>query len=475
MRADVADVVQRCGALADTASLVVGVSGGPDSLALLHLLANSVLSADRVVAAHLNHRLRPSAAAEADYVAEICREWRISCYVGERDVASLAQDQQLSLEEAARQARYQYLAEVAVAVGMSVVAVGHHADDQAETVLMHFLRGSGLAGLRGMLPSASVPNAPQIVLLRPLLQVERATILAYCARHGLQPALDESNLDTAIYRNRLRHELLPLLESYNPNIRQRLQHTAAVLAADYDLLATLQDEAWEQLLLTSGAGWLHLDLPAWQDLPLSLRRSIIRLAAWRLRSTLRDVGFQAVEGARRVLERGAIGSQAVLTGGLRVTVGYDGWTMSVPEAQMPLPDLPLVVREGMLPVPGRFQLAGAWELTAEFVELDAPEIITANQDRWTAFLPTDIPARLSVRTRRAGERFRPLGMGGHSTSIREYMINGKLPADLRKRWPIVAVGEQPAWLVGYRLDDRVRCEPGSLEAIRLTCRRFTSD
>ena len=144
---------------------------------------------------------------------------------------------EFSLEEAARLVRYGFLEQVAEREGAQVVVVAHHADDQVETILMHFLRGAGLAGLRGMLPSTTYPLKAPVRLLRPLLDVTRAEIEAYCAEQQLTPRVDHTNADTGFLRNRVRHELLPLLEQYNPNMRAVLRQNARVLADDYDYLA----------------------------------------------------------------------------------------------------------------------------------------------------------------------------------------------------------------------------------------------
>ncbi|HFD38988.1 MAG TPA: tRNA lysidine(34) synthetase TilS, partial [Anaerolineae bacterium] len=220
--------------------VVVGVSGGPDSLCLLHLLHRLQAEYDLALhVAHLHHSLRGADAdADAAFVRQIAAAWGLPCTVEQADVPALAAEGKLAVEEAARQARYAFLRRVAIGVGARIVAVGHNADDQAETVLMHFIRGSGLAGLRGMLPRAPYPQftnpqstnsqstSPHLTLIRPLLDISRADILAYCDRHGLTPRFDRSNLDTTYFRNWLRHEALPLLARHNPNVDQVLRRTA---------------------------------------------------------------------------------------------------------------------------------------------------------------------------------------------------------------------------------------------------------
>lgn len=454
-------------AAAPAAPLVVGVSGGPDSLALLHALWQGSFPAGRIIAAHLNHAIRPAAAADAQFVAETCAAWGIPCHIGQVDVPALQQAQGLSLEEAARLARYQFLAQVARQVGAAGVVVGHNADDQVETVLMHFLRGAGLAGLRGMQPQSPLPGAPEIPLLRPLLHTGRETIDAYCQAHGLTPLQDPSNQDVALFRNRLRHELLPLLAEYSPQIRQRLGHTARLLAADYELLTALRDLAWSQILLSQAADWLRVDLAGWRALPLSLRRSTLRQAVWLLRSSLRDVGFEAVELARRVAENGPVGTQASLPGGLVLTVGYGEWVLA-PLDRPYVPAGPQIAQLQPLPIPGRVALASGWQITAELLPQVDWDAVRANEDPFVAYLSPGQAAGLHVRGRRPGERFQPLGLAGHSAKVKEVMINRRIPAGLRARWPVVAHEEHIVWLVGCMIDERARLpRPGP--AVRLRC------
>jgi tRNA(Ile)-lysidine synthase len=451
--------------------LVVGVSGGPDSLALLHLLVHGGLHpAGKLLAAHLNHQLRPSAGPESIYVRELCRRWGVASRLGTTDVRSLVASDGLSLEEAARTARYRFLAQTAREVGARAVAVGHHADDQAETVLMHFLRGSGLAGLRGMRPVSPMPGAPHLNLLRPLLSATRAEILAYCQAHDIRPVWDESNQDTTFLRNRLRHELLPLLESYNPQIRQRLVHTAEVLAADYELLQELRQEAWSQVLLAQGEGWLRVDLAGWRALPLALQRATLRHAVHTLNPLLRDVTFRPVEAARQLALSGDVGSQAVLPGRMTLTVEYDSWLLALPEADVPPLSLPQLDQVGSLPVPGRFPLANGWYLETVIHDTLPQETIATNPDRWTAYVSLARAGSCVVRGRRLGERFQPLGLAGRSASLKDVMINRKIPADLRPRWPIVANEAHVVWLVGGGIDERVRVRPGE-PVLAIHCRR----
>ena len=453
--------------------IVVGVSGGPDSMALLHVLVHGAFHpAKNVVVGHLDHQLRAESADEADYVAALCRTWGVPCHLESADVLLLAEEEQLSLEEAGRHARYRFLADVARRRNACCVAVGHTADDQVETVLMHFLRGSGLAGLRGMLPVGPLPQAPDLRLIRPLLTTTREEVEAYCRDNDLSPVRDPSNRESTFFRNRLRNELLPLLAEYNPGIKERILHTASVVRGDHALLAQMTEHAWQEIVLDMGKGWLRVDLQAWQDLPLSLRRRTLRHAVWELRASLRDVPFEAVEQASHVAEEGNVGARSTLPGGVMMRVEYDNWVLTVAGVSIPprAPQL-LVQRHVALTVPGRVALDRGWEIRADYAKPVRPEQILDEDNRWHVYVGASTAHDLVVRNRMPGERFRPLGLGKHSMKIADFMINEKLPSRLRAAWPIVANPDHAVWIVGYRIDERARVHSSDRRAVELQCIR----
>ncbi len=457
---------------------VVGVSGGADSLCLLHLLrALAPALSVRLHVAHLNHRLRGAEAdADAASVAMLAADWDLPCTVGRVDVAALAAAPGVSLEEAARHARYRFLAGVAAEAGATVIAVGHNADDQAETVLMHFLRGSGVAGLRGMLPriplgdyrlggQAPSPlrvSASPCLLVRPLLNIPRAEIEAYCAQHGLAPRFDRSNEDTTFYRNRLRHELLPLLETYNPNIRAILAHTAEVLTGDYEVLRQQTAAAWAAVALPAGPAEVRFDLARWRDLPLGLQRATVREAAARLRWSLRDIGWEHVETAVQLARRGVTGQEATLPSGLALAISYG--VLRVAETAAPWPaGVPQIAGPIALPHNGALDLGGGWRvIVARVLRAALPADFAANPDPWAAWLDADaVGPALHLRPRAPGDRFCPQGMGGQVVRVNEFMINAKAPRAVRAGWPLLIGSGGIAWLPGLRLDERVAVGPAT--------------
>jgi tRNA(Ile)-lysidine synthase len=348
---------------------------------------------------------------------------------------------------------------------------------------MHLLRGSGLAGLRGMDPR-SVFGEPPLALIRPLLFVSRADIEAYCRQQGLRPRLDRSNLDHTYFRNRLRYQVLPLLEECAPGVGQRICQLAELVASDHELLQAMLDELWPTLVIEAGDEALALDLAAWRDLPLGLRRRVLRRAAFQIRPGLRDLGFAQVEAARRIAEAGTSGARVSLPGRLSLTVSYERlWISDADSAPTPPVAWPVLSPGTVvsLRIPGATPLPGDWLLEASFLSATDEFIAAArqNDDPWRAFLDADhAGSDLVLRTRLPGESFQPLGMAGRTASLSDFLINLYIPSVWRDQIPILAHAAAPfsgpgeiLWIAGWRLDERVGVRSTTSRILRLVfCR-----
>ncbi len=447
--------------------VVAAVSGGADSLCLLdvlHRLAYDV----RVV--HVDHQLRPESAAEAEFTRHTASAYGIEAQVEKADVRPHGQ----SLEEAARLARYEILGRAAHACGADVLATGHTADDQAETILMHFLRGAGPEGLRGMLPSTDlgrwvdVPSAAGLRLVRPLLGLQRADTLAHCAWVGLAPRYDASNEDRTFQRNRLRHELLPLLETYNPRIREALSHTGQIMAAASDLVSEQLEREWPSVVRAAEPGALRIRLAAYLGLPLAVQRSLLRQVAGVLQPRLRDVGWEATEKARHFLLDPPTTRQAEWLAGLELRHLGTEVVVSVGSPGLAFPEHPQLIGEGRqpIPVPGRVDLARGWALEACAVPAGSPPVVPDPGGRQAVFDGDTLTAPLALRPPAPGDRMQPLGLAG-STKIAELLINRHIPRPARGRWPIVVAGEVPIWVVGLRQAEQAKLTEHTRRAILL--------
>ncbi|MBK8432130.1 MAG: tRNA lysidine(34) synthetase TilS [Chloroflexi bacterium] len=445
------------GRVSPTTPLVVGVSGGVDSLVLLHLFAHLPLHPrEQLTAVYIHHGLRPEADDEADMVQATAAQWGIASRVVRVEIPPTA----ASWEEAARQARYRALGQVAAELGGHLVATAHHADDQAETILLNLLRGTGLGGLRGMRPWSDLPEwGPPQTLVRPLLTIWRTQIEAYARAHGLHPTQDPSNQDTAFARNRIRHELLPTLHGYNPQVAQHLVQMGELLAADYEIVQAAVGKAWADWAVADG-GLVVLDATGWRQSPLAVRRELLREAVAAVCGHKLNLSFAVVETAQLALETGTANTQTQLPHGawaalhhhmgrevILVWVGdaavlTDWLAQNQPQLLEAIP-MPLAV-------PGAVQLANGWRLTAAPFLADA---IAPPPTPWQVVAVVSAEAQLVVRPRVAGELFRPLG-GVGSAKLKKVMNACHIPAPLREKWPVVADEQGLLWLVGHRLAQR---------------------
>jgi len=449
--------------------VVIGVSGGADSLVLLHLFSQSRDVLGIIPhAVHVHHGIRGDEAdQDAAFVAQISADWGIPSHIEPVDAPRIAQENKLSLEDAARRARYMAFTQIAEKIGAKVIVVAHNADDQAETVLMHFLRGSGLAGLRGMLPVAPLseshllPNfagAQQCAtpdIIRPLLNIPRTEINAYCAAHDLHPHLDATNLDTGYTRNRLRREIIPLLETVNPNLKETLGRSASIFQADNDLIEANIDDAWIRIKLDASPSHIHFRLSAWRNLPLALQRGALRRAIADLSIEQHEIGFQHIEDALQLALHGSTGMQVVLPDGIIISLSYDVLIVSRGR-NIDLPaDWPLLA-EGThmdLPAGGIYPLSGsAWQLVLELCEGRGE----TPADQWSAMFIGSPPFQL--RTRQRGDRFYPQGAGG-SQKLSDFMINAKIPVHVRDKLPLLTANGEIVWLCGFRVDERFIVRP----------------
>jgi len=472
--------------------IVIGVSGGPDSVCLLHLLKSMAPAYNlQLHVAHLHHGLRgPAAGDDAAYVAELGRQWGLPVTVQTVDVAAFARQHGLNLEDAARRKRYAFLAQVAREIGAAKVAVAHQANDQAETVLMHFLRGAGVSGLTGMKPltalagfepldqAASPAGQTDLLLIRPLLETTRAQITRYCQAHHLSPRLDASNQDLSFRRNKIRHHLLPLLAHYNPNIYETLTRTAALMAADQVVLQQALERAWPALLKTQTEGAIVLALFPYQDLSLALQRGILRRAIQKLHQSLADIAFDHIEQAVALIQNGHVGSQLDLPHSLRLILDYDTVTLTKAGYTLPRPDQPRLARGTRLPldIPGLVSLPDTgWSVQTVLLERrDLTEAEIEWPDPWRGYFDAEkIGPDLYLRTRKPGDQFYPFGLAGHHQRLKVFMIKQKIPATERDYVPLlVSGGDDIHWVCGWRTGHHSRVTARTKQVLQV---QFNSD
>ena len=452
VEARVKAALERAGYVGRGSLLVVALSGGPDSMALLHSLLSLRDSAGlRLHVAHLNHNFRDEAEEDARFASAVANQLGLPVTVEKADPLAYQRKTGLSsFEAAAREVRYGFLARVAERNGAVALATGHTADDLAETVLMHIIRGSGIHGLRGMEEVStwrSREGDRKAVLLRPLLDVMKSETAAYCRQRGIAFREDPGNRLMRFTRNRVRHELLPTLESYNPRIKDALVRLAHSSALNVDYLEGEVAHIWPTVAEERDHS-IALDSGILASLHPFLRRMMLRKAYQQLMGDTRrleEVHLKAMED----FAAGPPGRGMDLPRGLHLCTGYGRliFRRGV-EAANPFPplegehqlSLPTSENEVVTEIPG-------WRISARLVPLSEAQVA----DPFMAGLSLGaIGDSLRIRTRRPGDRFQPFGMD-REKKLQDFYVNEKIPRAWRDRIPLVVSERGIAWVVGHRI------------------------
>lgn len=477
LAARVAATIQRRGLLRAGAGVVVALSGGPDSVALAHVLSRAGRELGVVVDgfAHFNHQLRDAAAEDEAFCRECAARWGTKFFVDRADVRAEAARGRRNIEDTARELRYAFLERARLEAGAACVAVAHTRDDQAETVLLRLLRGAGPLGLRAILPVRDR-------VIRPLLDATRADIEAYCARHRLTIRHDESNDDLRLVRNRVRHGLLPYLrQHFSPRIVERLAQHADQAHELSQWVAQLATEQGSSIVLRTRRG-VEIDAEALAREPRALRR-VLLLGALREASGGRFVGadqIAAIEdmalgqgpsgldlpGQRATLERGTLVlERRRLAPGRRRGLGT---------ADVQVPVSGPSARPVLLSVPGTAACPGGWRIVAERSDsLGAaePKLDHSDGTDFTATIASREP-ELFVRSRRAGDLLEPVGLGGRK-KLQDLFVDRKVARDDRGTWPIVVDGrDRIIWVVGLAQAADFQVREGERGVILLKAKRL---
>jgi tRNA(Ile)-lysidine synthase len=445
--------------------LVVAVSGGPDSVCLLHILARlqKRLKVSLHIA-HLNHQLRGAESeADAKYVSALSHQLGIPATIEGREVKGYQAEHRLSLEEAAREVRYGFLAEVAKTIGTNLVAVGHTRDDHIETILLHLIRGTGTRGLRGLQPYTEWKSKTgSTIVIRPLLEISHEEAEDYCRSHKLKPRTDATNISLSPLRNRVRHQLLPLLKNYNPGIAQALLRTAQIASDDIDFLDKEVTRLWDKVAQEQPNA-IILDKKKIDRLPPTMKRYLLRAAVERMLGSAKDIEMRHIEEVISALDKPA-GKRLSLPQGLIFSLEYDRYLLaSDPTALSPLP---VLNGEFQLKIPGKTKLPG-WHIEAAVINREG----MAEKGDFTAYLDLEKAGdRLLVRPRKRGDRFQPLGLS-KPKKLNEFMIDAKIPQAWRQRVPIVCSPEQIIWVVGWRIDERAKVSEKTKKVLHLKFER----
>ena len=442
--AKVKATVRQYGMLSPGDRVVVAVSGGPDSICLLRALRDlSLHYGISLHVAHLDHQFRgEGSAADARFVEGLAKDLGLPATIGRRDVPAYCAERGLSAQAGAREVRYAFLKEIAGTIRADKVAVGHTMNDQAETFLMRIIRGAGMEGL------SAIPPVRQDII-RPLIGVTRDEVLAYLREHGQDFVTDPSNLKPVYARNRIRQDVLPVLERVNPRIVETLAAEAALLRDEDSVIARALGDRLPTVLQRDGYS-LRIDREAFNALPPALRRRALRHAVL-LAAGEGSCGLSSVQTdeALAFMESALTGRALDLPGGLVLSREYHALVIRAREQEQEFCIT--------LAVPGTTAVPGAF-LSVECAVQDflpAPDSDSGENNLWQAVFDYDkMNLPLYVRSRRPGDRFQPAGMGGGSKKLQDYFVDEKVPRTKRISIPLLATEKHVVWIMGMRTDGR---------------------
>ena len=449
-------------------SVLVAVSGGPDSVVLVHVLYS--LAAEyslRMAIAHLNHSLRgPESDRDAEFVTAYARQLDVPIYSEKKDVRAYQRNRRISLEEAARKIRYEFFDTVAAGHGYNKIALGHHSDDNAELILMNLLRGSGPLGLSGISPVRDGK------IVRPLIHLNRSDILDYIAENKLQFVVDTSNNDFSYRRNKIRHHLIPeLRESYNPRIGETLNRLGDIMRAEKQWIEDALEPVFKQCVSVQTSDHIRLDISRLGRQAPAARRRLIRKAIFAVKKDLRRVSLLHVDAVLALIEKGPVSGSLNLPGGFRARRKADELTIAretnVGYKRQSRSSRPMRTDyQYTIPGTGTVTIKEA-DASIAFAEIgtdDLPDF--KNSGRHVAFFDMDcLRFPLLVRNLRPGDRFSPLGVKG-TQKVKKYFIDNKIPGSQRDKCPLVLSEGRIIWIAGQRTDNSVKIGPQTRRVIK---------
>lgn len=437
------------------ARVIVAVSGGADSVCLLDILNSlkDVLGVELVVA-HFDHGLRPGEDQyETDFVKSLAASFDCD-FVTKRADPDL-QPETASLEERARDVRYRFLKEVKEQYAAQKIATGHNLNDQAETVLMRLLRGSGPSGLSG------IPPVRDTYIIRPLIEMTRGEIESYLSRRGLTHITDSSNSETKHLRNEIRLNLLPQLERYQPKIVEILGRTAGIMREENEWLEA-KATRWLKKWAEKGSNdEIVLSLLRFKGLPEPLQNHVIRQALRRKGGSLRQISLPNIDAIKQIATGSKPQAEVTLPNMLKVKRVYDKLIFSKSKPETPKQFCYIIDKLGAFDL----ETLGC---TIQLEEVERKALPELKISAWTACLDADrITYPLMLRNFRPGDRFVPLGMTGHK-KLKSFFIDTKIPSHVRARIPILTQGNEPIWICGLRIDDRFKVTSTTKRVLKIT-------
>jgi len=437
--------------------VIVGVSGGPDSMALLYVL-NQIREDYNLTLkiAHLNHDFRgKEAEREAQFVEKVAQKLELPFEVKTFDVPAYKKKSSLSSQEAARVIRYRFLEDAGEQFRASKIALGHNADDQAETLMMWLLRGAGLKGLGGM------PPVREGGIIRPLIETTREEIETFIKEERIPFVIDSSNQKTQYLRNRLRHELFPLLqEHYNPQLVKSLVQTASILRIEDEYLEAIAKDLLKKVIVSEEQESVVIDNKGLLSFPLAIQLRCLRGALAQVKGDLRRITHTHLYDIIKIVSNDMPNKLLKLPQGIRVEKSYHNLIIKLHQTAQ----TPFSYRFTSIPDRVRIEEIGK---EMEFEIVKGNDNIAPKKNSHLAYLDAGkILMPLTIRNTKPGDRFQPLGMKGEK-KIKDFFIDEKVPLKERKSIPLIFFGDILGWVGEMRIDHRLRVTRKTREILKI--------
>ncbi|QZY54724.1 tRNA lysidine(34) synthetase TilS [Crassaminicella profunda] len=440
--------------------IIIGVSGGPDSMALLHLLYRIREEYElNLYVVHLNHQFRGKEANEdAEYVRRFCENIGVEAFIFSENVTLYSKKKGITFEEAGREIRYGLFNEIMKKKNANKIAVAQNMDDQAETVLMRLMRGTGLEGL------SAIDYVRDGKIIRPVLDITRVEIEAYCHRHDLNPRIDKTNLEAVYTRNRIRLELIPYIEKhFNRNIKQVLSRTTNLIREDKDFVNIAVEKVYNRIVEKVNLE-VKIHKEAFEEHHSAIKKRILRKAILEIQGDLKDVQNKHIEKVLNLIKHGQVGGSIDLPRDLYAVLDYNHIVIRKGKRKIERNDFEYNINIG--------ETLNIKELDAilEAVVMEHKELENLSKEKNKKYFDFDkIKNKMILRNRKNGDRFTPFGMEG-SKKLKDFFIDEKISREERNQIPLVCDGEKIIWVIGHRMSEKYKVQKDTKMVLVLTYR-----
>lgn len=437
--------------------VVVGVSGGPDSICLLHLFWTIKDEYElKLYAVHLNHQFRGlEAEKDAKYVKTFCDNLKIPSFIYTKDVSDYAHKNSMTDEEAGRELRYSCFYEIANKKNAKKIAVAQNMNDQAETVLMRLMRGAGIDGL------TAIDYKRDDRIIRPLLDVERDKIEKYCEENKLNPRIDKTNQESIYTRNRVRLELIPYIEKhFNKNIKSTLCRTAKHLREDSDFINIIASEAYNEVVMETEEE-VRIDCNKFKEFHSAIKNRIIRKGIRSISGELKDVESRHIQLILEFIQNGKTGTKIDLPNNISGVLEYETLILKKSVASEKQKDF-----EYKMPI-GKKLFIDELEVSISTRVLNISEVEDHSKEKYKKYLDFHkVTKDIIIRNRRNGDSFVPLGMSGRK-KLKDFFIDEKIPREKRHKIILICDGEEIMWIVGYRISNKYKIDKKTKKVLEI--------